>query len=175
MASRRTTKTAQATQAADTTATDVGAESILRTNFSSTEQDIAVLLRAASLLVEADTPEKVNSALDHNLKVWVAIKTVVQSGPHPLAGDVKQNLVRLAQYVSMITLEATEGTIEPRKLISLSRINVNIAEGLLRGQQSQLIQQRAYEIWEQEGRPEGRQNEHWLRAEAEFSGFMHVV
>ncbi len=30
------------------------------------------------------------------------------------------------------------------------------------------IQQRAYEIWEDEGRPEGRARIHWVRAEAEF-------
>jgi hypothetical protein len=30
------------------------------------------------------------------------------------------------------------------------------------------IRQRAYEIWEGEGRPEGRERIHWLRAEAEF-------
>jgi len=30
------------------------------------------------------------------------------------------------------------------------------------------IRQRAYEIWEAEGRPEGRARIHWLRAEAEF-------
>lgn len=31
------------------------------------------------------------------------------------------------------------------------------------------VMQRAYEIWEQEGRPEGRQEEHWRRAEEEIS------
>ena len=31
------------------------------------------------------------------------------------------------------------------------------------------IQQRAYEIWESEGRPEGRQHEHWQQARGEFS------
>lgn len=30
------------------------------------------------------------------------------------------------------------------------------------------IQKRAYEIWEDEGRPEGRADEHWLRAEHEL-------
>lgn len=30
-----------------------------------------------------------------------------------------------------------------------------------------LIRQRAYAIWEAEGYPEGRQVDHWLRAEAE--------
>ena len=31
----------------------------------------------------------------------------------------------------------------------------------------QIIEEHAYRIWEQEGRPEGRQHEHWLRAEKE--------
>lgn len=30
------------------------------------------------------------------------------------------------------------------------------------------VAERAYGIWEQEGRPEGREMEHWLRAEAEM-------
>jgi hypothetical protein len=30
------------------------------------------------------------------------------------------------------------------------------------------IRLRAYEIWESEGRPEGRQHEHWSRAEGEL-------
>jgi hypothetical protein len=32
------------------------------------------------------------------------------------------------------------------------------------------IRRRAYILWEQEGRPEGRADEHWLRAEAEVAG-----
>jgi Protein of unknown function (DUF2934) len=32
------------------------------------------------------------------------------------------------------------------------------------------IKRRAYLLWEQEGRPEGRADEHWLRAEAEVAG-----
>lgn len=31
------------------------------------------------------------------------------------------------------------------------------------------IRERAYEIWEREGRPEGKSTDHWLRAEAEVS------
>jgi hypothetical protein len=33
----------------------------------------------------------------------------------------------------------------------------------------QRIRERAYRIWEEEGQPEGRQEEHWRRAEAEIS------
>ncbi|MGE5271694.1 MAG: DUF2934 domain-containing protein [Thiohalocapsa sp.] len=31
------------------------------------------------------------------------------------------------------------------------------------------IRERAYEIWEREGRPEGKSVEHWMQAEAEVS------
>ncbi|MBN8997457.1 MAG: DUF2934 domain-containing protein [Rhizobiales bacterium] len=32
-----------------------------------------------------------------------------------------------------------------------------------------LIARRAYEIWEEEGRPHGRDRDHWLKAVEEFS------
>ena len=32
----------------------------------------------------------------------------------------------------------------------------------------QRIRERAYEIWEQEGRPEGREQEHWREAERQL-------
>lgn len=35
-------------------------------------------------------------------------------------------------------------------------------------QDARLIQQRAYQIWEQQGRPEGRHLEHWRQAEQEL-------
>ena len=34
--------------------------------------------------------------------------------------------------------------------------------------ETERIRQRAYELWEQEGRPEGRQDEHWARASREI-------
>lgn len=33
-----------------------------------------------------------------------------------------------------------------------------------------LIQQRAYAIWEREGRPDGRHDQHWLQATQEMHG-----
>lgn len=33
----------------------------------------------------------------------------------------------------------------------------------------QRVRERAYQIWEQAGRPEGLSHEHWLQAEAEIS------
>ena len=163
------TASIQSPETAEAIATDTGAEIVLRTNFSMIEQDAVALLHAASLLVEADTPEKANIALDHNLRLWVAIKTVLQNEENTLDPDVKANLRNLAQYVSTTTMEATTGSIEARKLVSLSRINMHIAEGLLAGHKSRMIQERAYDIWEREGRPQGREMDHWLRAEAEIA------
>lgn len=42
-------------------------------------------------------------------------------------------------------------------------------EGFPTGKYRDAIEARAREIWEQEGRPEGRAEEHWLRAEAELA------
>lgn len=151
---------------------DSGADVILKTNFSVIEDDAQALTHAATLLIEADTPEAVSVALNHNLKLWVAIKTVIQDPANTLPDEVKANLKNLAQYVSTTTMEATEGTIEERKLVSLAEVNMHIAEGLLSGQQNWLVQERAYEIWEAEGRPEGRDMEHWLRAEAEIKAMI---
>jgi hypothetical protein len=39
---------------------------------------------------------------------------------------------------------------------------------MISGDLTQKIRQRAYEIWEREGRPHGRDRIHWLRAEAEI-------
>ncbi len=36
-------------------------------------------------------------------------------------------------------------------------------------QKEQAIRERAYAIWEEEGRPDGKDLEHWLRAEAEIN------
>jgi hypothetical protein len=35
-------------------------------------------------------------------------------------------------------------------------------------EREQAIRERAFEIWEQEGRPQGKHLGHWLRAEAEI-------
>lgn len=37
------------------------------------------------------------------------------------------------------------------------------------------IRKRAYEIWEGEGRPHGRDTEHWSQAETEFHPRLRVV
>ncbi|MGQ9371394.1 DUF2934 domain-containing protein [Azospirillum sp. A39] len=165
-------KTATA-ETIDTSATEAGADAILRSNFASPEQDALALMQAATMLIEADAPAKVNLALDHNLKLWVAIKTVVQAEGCALPQELRDNLVHLAQFASATTMEAGSGEIEAAKLIALARVNMHIAEGLLRGEQSRMIRERAYELWQRSGCPEGRDMEHWLAAESEIKAMLH--
>jgi Protein of unknown function (DUF2934) len=40
------------------------------------------------------------------------------------------------------------------------------------GDRGQRTAERAYMLWEQEGRPEGRDMEHWLKAEAELASVL---
>lgn len=39
---------------------------------------------------------------------------------------------------------------------------------------NELIKRRAYAIWESEGRPEGRHDDHWRRASAEMHGLEDI-
>ena len=43
-----------------------------------------------------------------------------------------------------------------------------ISSGDGQSAKEEAIRERAYLIWEEEGRPEGRHLDHWLRAEAEI-------
>jgi Protein of unknown function (DUF2934) len=43
-----------------------------------------------------------------------------------------------------------------------------LREVTMPGKREQAIRERAYAIWEQEGRPDGKDLDHWLRAEAEI-------
>lgn len=164
MAAETTEQQAAATEAASG---DSVVESIFQTNFSVIEQDALTLMKAASTLIEATTAEAVSVALDSNLKLWVAIKTVVTHENNQLPPQIKDNLASLAQYVSSVTMEAAKGEFEYRRLVGLARINMQIAEGLLGGQTRRMVEQRAKEIWEAEGKPEGRSLDHWLVAEQE--------
>jgi len=53
------------------------------------------------------------------------------------------------------SLHAKEATIEEGKMTNFRH--------------KRRIQERAYQIWEQTGRPEGKSVEHWLQAEAEIA------
>jgi hypothetical protein len=50
----------------------------------------------------------------------------------------------------------------------LRRIVLFLKERAMENDLTRQIRARAYEIWEEEGRPHGRAKEHWAQAEREF-------
>ena len=103
-------------------------------DLSLAEQDAFTMSRAALLLDQGRGDKKVLAqALDHNVQIWSAIRAVaVRSGGH-FPRPVKENLTRLADYVTGTTF-AGGVELSTDALDSLININLQICEGLLEGQ-----------------------------------------
>jgi hypothetical protein len=63
---------------------------------------------------------------------------------------------------NLVTTTAATQQTEPEVVAAIASGDGQIAN-------EQAIRERAYAIWEEEGRPEARHLDHWLRAEAEIS------
>lgn len=109
--------------------------------------------------------------LDENVELWTGIRTVVNGWAEGVSEETKSNLRRLSDFVTGSIMKAGVA-IKPATIDTLININLQIAEGLLEGHTAALIRQRAYEIWEAEGRPHGRDFDHWNRAERDISRLM---
>ncbi len=73
------------------------------------------------------------TALENNLQLWVYIKTLASSQKSQLPGETKDNLVKLADYVSSKTLEVGRNISENNDvaLESMIMTNLQISEGLI--------------------------------------------
>jgi len=70
------------------------------------------------------------AALEHNLELWVAIRTLVSRPGNALPAAIRHNLVQLSGFVAGTTWR--DGiTIPDSRLDTLININLQIAEGLL--------------------------------------------
>ena len=136
------------------------------------DQDARALAEAADMLAAAETPEQLGEALAHNLGVWVAIKSIVSAERNPLPADIRNNFNQLAMFVIRTTLVSEAGAIKVSAIETMIRINLHIAEGLVRSQRNRLVRDRAYQIWDQQGRQNGREMENWLQAEQEIQALM---
>ena len=63
---------------------------------------------------------------------------------------------------NLVTTTAATQQTEPEVVAAIASGDGQIAN-------EQTIRERAYAIWEEEGRPEARHFDHWLRAEAEIN------
>lgn len=85
---------------------------------------------------ESNNLDQLVTALDNNLKLWVYIKTLASSKDTVLPNDTKNNLVKLADYVSSKTLEMGKNieNINDKTLDSMIMTNLQISEGLISNQ-----------------------------------------
>ena len=72
-------------------------------------------------------------ALDNNQKMWLMIKTLMKNGKSHLSDEVKNNLIKLADYVSVNTIKLGQNLekIDEKMLNSFVNINKHISEGLI--------------------------------------------
>ncbi len=134
------------------------------------EEDALALARSAVQIAEARKKggPDLTSALDNNLQLWVAIRTLMQRPDSMLPKDIRSNLINLSQYAAQKTFEVANGVTD-EILDSLINLNLQIAEGLLEGTKGQRIREIAYKMWEKAGCPPGRDLDHWLKAEYEIT------
>ena len=88
------------------------------------------------------------SALDNNMQLWVYIKTLASKHDNPLPPETKNNLIKLADYVSSKTLEIGKNVddINQKTLDSMIMTNLQISEGLIEAVKNNLAQEEAFSL-----------------------------
>ena len=97
------------------------------------EEDALALTQAAleiSRAFDAKDEKRLAAALDHNLQVWVGIRTLVSRADNPLPLAIKDNLIRLSSFVAQKTFEMQNGA-SSKAIDALTNANLQISEGLL--------------------------------------------
>lgn len=106
---------------------------------SSIEHDALRLSGAAVMLDQArlrrrDDPQRLAEALEGNLTLWVEIKTAMLRQDNPLPAALKENLVRLANFVCGSILDG--GIDIPETAVdTIVNINLQVSEGLIESRQ----------------------------------------
>jgi|TARA_B100001971_G_C17874817_1_gene375114 flagellar biosynthesis regulator FlaF len=80
---------------------------------------------------KSHNPSGLVEALNVNVEIWVALRTIVMREDCGLAAEVKNNLTKLAQFVADRTF--ADGEVAETTLDALININLQISEGLLEG------------------------------------------
>ena len=79
-----------------------------------------------------DDPAGLIEALNLNLEVWIALRTVVMREDCLLSPETKQNLVKLSQFVAEKVFAGPENLTDST-LDVLINVNLQISEGFLEG------------------------------------------
>jgi flagellar biosynthesis regulator FlaF len=105
-------------------------------DLSAIEEQALVLSQAAIGLDQARAGVRdagaLAKALEANVEVWVAIRTLVEDPASAIQQNVRDNLLRLSMFVASTTFKHGIG-IPDSTLNTLININLQISEGLLEG------------------------------------------
>lgn len=97
------------------------------------EEQAFQLSRCAIAIDQARTsPSELTAALNANLELWIAIRTMAEHNESNLTPEIRQNLATLSKFVASKVFESSEGLNE-ETLNTLININLQISEGLLEG------------------------------------------
>ena len=82
---------------------------------------------------QSKNSQELVEALDNNQQLWVMIKTLMTKGKTKLPQETRDNLIKLADYVSSNTIKIGQNldNVDAKLFDSLVSINRHIAEGLI--------------------------------------------
>lgn len=130
-----------------------------QTKLTQAESGALALDDAAAQLDRADDTGKFLRALEHNRKVWQAIRDLA------VRHNWQVPTPRLADYALSTAGKMGHG-VDDEQLSALIDINRRVSAELAGGDLEH-IRKRAYFIWENRGHPQGQDLDHWLIAEME--------
>lgn len=105
----------------------------MATTLSAIEEDAFALVQRANAISEARSKSDnatLVQALDDNMQLWVEIMTAMARPNNPLPKEIRENLIKLAQFTAQQTMTFNEDT-DDKVLQTLIDTNLNISEGLL--------------------------------------------
>ncbi len=108
-------------------------------------------------------------AIERNLELWVAIKTMVSRQNGRVDAETRSNLMHVADQVASATF-AMAHDFAPDSVLPLITIDLEVSKALVDGVVNQMIRDRAYFLWQQSGCQDGRDQQFWYTAEQEIRG-----
>ncbi len=108
-------------------------------------------------------------AIEHNLEVWVAIKTLVARQNGQVDAETRSSLMQVADQVAAATFAMAQ-VFTPDSVLPLITIDLEVSKALVGGVLNQMIRDRAYFLWQEAGSPHGTDQQFWYTAEQEIRG-----
>ncbi len=104
-------------------------------------EEVAFGLTRAAVLLDQAKQDRSDSAamataLGHNLELWIALRAMVDRKESAAPEVLKENLIRLSNFVADTTFKSAEGELEDSAIETLININLQISEGFLEGMNS---------------------------------------